>query len=1080
MEGLRRFGKVAYSRKIVRSGSSNATASIRGPQSSTEFMISQCPKCHTRLSDFAVSCDKCGWSFINTATNAATSNGSAISPGEEPPVIIVKKVSKTIPTPPPEDRATDDLLPAEEESQENELPPLEIDLQIQRAMDYIEQENYTSALTYLNRAIIDVPPERLAECFSLRGYVHLKNLDFARAENDCTQAINQHWEDAQTYAWRAAARGEQNKWRRAFDDLERACELSGTQRDQYLGLIDSYSETASNFYREQIQAGDDSADLFFERGWIYFRSGKWQKAERDFKHALKQEPTHPWASVGLAKLRFDHGKMRGVRDLCSVAAHGDEACEAFALEIRAQLSKQEGNIASAQRDLDRLIELAGTDSKRLVECCRLRSNIGDHVKAIDGLSDVLESNPEHHLAYLIRGDCYREIKNYALAINDYSYYLRFYPEDVKALTRRAGMLLATDRYELAHADLNDAIELDKTNFDAYLIRSQLYLNEEKLDQALTECQKAVRLDNQRPIAFGVLAKIYQKLCNYSSAIEEFSRSAELANKDKDKADFLYQRGTCYYEMEDFDKARKDFKKACKLRPNHAGSWIWKAATCARLEKWSDAILGLQEAIAIRPSAAEQYKQLGTPVAERAVDYFTQQQQRGHSEADLFRKRGLAYQFLSEDNRAVADYTKAIESDPSNLDTLIRRGQIFARCGNHSKANADFTAVIEKDESNHAARYWRAISLASQGNNEAARADVNSAISADSTQPSYHILLGELMQKSGDFTKVIAAFDQAILQDPTDAVAYRRRGIAHAQAHNYLNAISDFTHSLEIFPSQSDVLVHRGNANLKANQVRLAIEDFELALTRNDKLAKAYSGRASALVIEGRYEYALIWLTKAIHRFSSPRELAEIMFARGKVFYQMNRLTPACCDFSSVIDLMRGDKKTEAAARYARGIANCHQEKWVKAGKDFRKLLKITPNDNAIKQALLWLDDPKKHERPAFIGEPKTFQRPTRPSVIRSGVRLVESVGKWAIEPPHDSWVVRAEDKKEYGPVQYGILQTWIRDGRIGVGMKLLRADWSKWKRAEKIFVEISPVGSEPKVEDFPGINIQGTSPSNDA
>ena len=135
--------------------------------------------------------------------------------------------------------------------------------------------------------------------FSLRGYVHLKNLDFVRAENDCTQAINQNWEEAQTYAWRAAARGEQNKWRMTFDDLEIACELAGSQRDQYLSLMDSYSETASDYYREQIKNGNESANLFFERGWIYFRSGKYQKAERDFNHALALDQDHPWASVGL-------------------------------------------------------------------------------------------------------------------------------------------------------------------------------------------------------------------------------------------------------------------------------------------------------------------------------------------------------------------------------------------------------------------------------------------------------------------------------------------------------------------------------------------------------------------------------------------------------------------------------------------------------------------------------------------------------------------------------------------------------------------------------------------------------------
>jgi len=157
-------------------------------------------------------------------------------------IIIVKNVAKTAAPPPPQEKATDDVLPPEITGNPTDsVAPLEVDLQIQLAMDYVTLGNYTSALASLNRAIVDLPPERLAECFSLRGYVQLKSLEFELAEQDCTRAINQHWEDAQTYAWRAAARGEQNKWRKAFDDLERACELAGPQRDQYLGLMDSWN-----------------------------------------------------------------------------------------------------------------------------------------------------------------------------------------------------------------------------------------------------------------------------------------------------------------------------------------------------------------------------------------------------------------------------------------------------------------------------------------------------------------------------------------------------------------------------------------------------------------------------------------------------------------------------------------------------------------------------------------------------------------------------------------------------------------------------------------------------------------------
>jgi len=403
--------------------------------------------------------------------------------------------------------------------------------------------------------------------------------------------------------------------------------------------------------------------------------------------------------------------------------------------------------------------------------------------------------------------------------------------------------------------------------------------------------------------------------------------------------------------------------------------------------------------------------------------------------------------------------------------------VYARQGKHAAAEQDFSHVIRNDPADHLARYCRSIARAAEGKIDEARSDLVKAIKIAPQHPRYHIQLADLMQKIGDHQKVIEAFDNAILRDPTDPLTHRRRGAAHMQAQNYLHAIRDFTHSLELYPAQMDVLAQRGHAYLKSDQPNLAIEDFELALTHNDRLAKAYSGRAAALALQGRFEYTLIWLTKAIHRFEHPRELAEILFARGKVFYQMGRLAPAVSDFSNVIELMRSDRNTVAAARYARAVANVHGEKWEKAEKDFRRLNKIRPQDQAIQAALAWLAD-RNSPRPEFLSDEKKFQRPTRPSVRRRGVQLVESESKWIADPPHNTWVVRTEDKKEYGPVHFDILKTWIKDGRIDTGMKLLRADWSKWKRAEKIFSEISPVGSQSElVDEFPGINVGRTSPT---
>lgn len=371
-----------------------------------------------------------------------------------------------------------------------------------------------------------------------------------------------------------------------------------------------------------------------------------------------------------------------------------------------------------------------------------------------------------------------------------------------------------------------------------------------------------------------------------------------------------------------------------------------------------------------------------------------------------------------------------------------------------------------------------MSLLAQGEIAQARSDLSVAIKIAPKHPGYHVLLAELNQKSGNLPAVLEAYDKAISLDPTDAMTYRRRGSIHSSAQNYLNAISDFTHSLELRPHQIELLVQRGSAYFKAGENKMAIEDFELALTHNDKLAKAYSGRAAVLTHQERYEYALIWLTKALHRFESPRQIAEILFARGKAFFQMGRMTPAITDFTSVIDLVRSDPKTLAAARYARALANCQAERWDNVRKDFKKILKVSPDDSAIKQALAWLEKRDSKDRPSFLKESKTFRRPTRPPVVTTEVEIVESEEKWKVDPPYDSWIVRTADRQEYGPVQDGILQIWISEGRIAVGMKLLRADWSKWKRAEKLFPELSSVdGDSNSISEFPGINTGDAKPA---
>ena len=986
-------------------------------------MHSSCPNCDARLKDFEFSCDRCGWSL---------------------------------------DRPDD--LPISEPEKSIAEQPTEVDLFLDKARDSIEEGNFAQAVKFLNRAIVDASKEQLAECFSLRGYAYLKQGNFEHAENDCTEAIDRHWHEAQTFAWRAAARGEQNKWRLAFDDLADACRVAGNQRDPFLHLIQSYTGVASEYFRKRIKDGTDNADMFFDRGWVYFQSANYAKAERDFELALELLPTHAWSALGMAKSKLKSRKLNKkllieIGGLCEIALGGASDCRREALKTRAQANYEYGHLAKASKDLRRLREITGKDAKLLIECGELRQQLGDHVAAISDFTNAFELDPDQTYALQCRGDCYAAIRNYRLAIDDYTRFLRAFPDDLSARVKRGQVYSKSGRRDLALSDFDRVLEDDPTCCDAYLGRSKIFLDREQLDQALTECEKAVRLDNQRAEAFETLAEIYFKLCDYGRAIEEFGRAIRLANNILDKAQYVYRRGTAQYELDEFEAALADFKESIELRPNHAGTRIWMAAAASRLEKWPTAIVGLQDAISIRPTAAEQYYTLGKPVAERAIEFFRNQIQRGKKSASIYRNRGLAYQFIGDHEQAIGDFTGALNLDAKDCEALVLRGQTYAKMNRHEEAIDDFKHAIRLDDTNHWARFCRALSRAAIGEHSRALQDVVKAIMASPRQPRYHILHAELLQKSdrvrrsGDWSRVIKAFDRAIRIDSADPQTHRRRALAHLHSGSLLEAIHDFTRCLELDPRKAEVIAQRGQAYLKNNQLDMALEDFELALTRNPKLAKAYAGRVNVLMGQNRHEYALIWLTKAIHRFENPRDLAEIIFSRGKVFYQMKRFERAVADFTIVCELMKNERGTRLAATQARAISWVLLENFDNAKRDFEAILKMDQNHGPAKVALAWLQNTEQPQ-PAFFTAPSELIRPTKPSVVTDPIEI-ESETEWQTELPYNTWVLRNGSKKEYGPVTKPTLDVWVSEGRVDVGMKILRADWPKWKKVEVVYPELA-------------------------
>jgi len=1052
---------------------------------------------------FAIKCEHCGWSIVASGPSDAPQVPDD-QPISLPPSDLDQSgttgsqtLRESVDQSASNSSSTTQQLTSAEDSDPNSEKLAEsaksANREFERGMALVEAEDFKSALAHFNRAIVIAPVERLGEFYSLRGYCHLKLSDFRRAEKDCTEAIALNCCDPQTYAWRAAARGEQLDWPSAFDDLDMACLSAGSQRDTYLELMESYAVTASEYYRKEIADGKDSASLFFSRGWVYLRCGKYDKSFRDFQLAIKLERGHPWAWTGMAKLwteghidkstfdKFDSQTEvaatlpdddADIIRWCSRGEQGDADCRRVALQMRSRLYRATGKLDAAKKDLQTLEDMAGDDPDALVACCELRFEMGQTMPAVTQLNQVLKANPEFQKALLLRGRCFARVKNYSLATSDLTRYHQLNPEDHASGIELANVYLATNQIENAAVQFEKAINADHCSFDAYHGFSRVFLKKDRLDVALTQCQKAISIDNRRAEAFATEAEIYLRLGDDTRGIDSYSRAVGIETNDESKAKYLYMRGAAYYSLNQFELALDDFQKSCQLRPNHAGGLVWKAAACSRLEQWTQAIVCLNRAMEIRPNAAQQYQQLGRPVAKKAIKHFNRKLLENENDIRTYRDRALANQFLSMFASSIDDLTTALELKPENADLLIRRGQVYAITGDQRSAIEDFSRAVKIDRRNHLARFYRAQARVKCGHYDRAQRDIQKAIRIDSLQPAYHHLLAKIYLQNDRLDQVVLSLDRSILLDSADVAAFKLRGDVQVRRKNYFSAVSDYTRALELDPSQTELLVLRAQTLAKGDKPRAAIEDFEMALTRDPQLPKAYSGRALALSSLGEHEYATIWLTKAFHRFKKPRDLAELLFARGKIFYQMVLYASATIDFTAVSRIMRNDPKVVAAAKYARAIARVQTGQRDLAEKDFREVLEIDPTHDPCKLALHWMANRESVELPPFLIKPICNKRPMRPPVIRSKVKMTTRPRDWRAERQYDTWILRTLEKKEYGPIQRDVLNRWIEDGRIDFGMKLLRADWSKWQRVERVFKELKPVavkGEQKSSRAFPEI-----------
>ena len=926
----------------------------------------------------------------------------------------------------------------------------------------LRDKDYKSALASLNKAILAVPQKQLAECYGLRGYIRLHLKEFQKAEEDCTAALDLNSQGDEYYIWRGSARASLERWIESIADLRTAIETNPANQASCQELIRYSAESAIEKIRKLAVAGKLRPQHWFERAVAYHALQMNDKALRDVNLALRAEPDDTAYSMLRGELHLEMDEWdKAIADLSQVV-DSDRGRRTRALRLRAVALAKAGNSAEAFHDLNRVTALLPKDTATLMQCGDLRLENGDWRGAVKDYSSALKANGRNEKAYFARGQAYAQSRNFLAAQQDFDKAIKFAANPVCALIERGNCSLQLRMYDQAIADFQQVIQLDETLCEAHLGLARTYFAKRDWQEAGRMCNAVLRLDPRNAKAFVIKGGVHFEKRELDSAILSFSRALESTHDEETLREAYYRRGIARLEGKVFDEAINDLNQVLLRNPRHAGAMFWRANGRAKQGQWLASLEDLQATIDVNPDHAGEYRKFANLVAQKAIAHLNSLGQEERAKPENCQLRALALLLSGEYQPAVEDFDLCLQVDPAHLLMRIRRGQANMLLEKYTEAVADFQEAVRIEGNNALAHECLAESLLCNGNRKEAVLEFSQAIRLRSDDERLFLRRGRLHTMRGKPDKALEDFTHAIEIRPESYEAYRERGLLHALIGKNKRAIQDMTVSIELFPKQPDLIARRGELHLKRLSWEAGKEDFELALALDPKLVRACCGRALAMVRRDEHEQALIWLTKSIHRFEATDDLVEILSTRARVFYGMARFNRAIADYTTVIQMLQRNNAEDrrfAPSYYARGIAHFHENDFKAAQEDWQQAMSLSPAQKLGEKLLAWLYD-RKTTRPAALEPVSRIIRPTRPALVGNAVKLAPDEGRWNSEPPYDLWLVQSDEPNsdgivEFGPVPKEILNEWCQEGRIAANTKLLRADWSRWKRATAVFPELA-------------------------
>jgi tetratricopeptide (TPR) repeat protein len=501
-------------------------------------------------------------------------------------------------------------------------------------------------------------------------------------------------------------------------------------------------------YEQIIKLQPDSMDDHLLLGRLYRLNNDLQKAENEFKTAIRLQPGSEEAVTTLAYLYNELGDTTRATQVLSAVPDAARSAKLYsALGYTYEQQKQYKNAIEAYRhaielDRDNLDAIRGLAQNLL--------NDGQTDAALDQYKVIADANPEDAQTYVRIAEIYRKQGKFDTALEHLKKAETMVQDSLEVPYNIAAIYQAQGRFDEAAQVLKDLLK-----------------KAEKADPATyTAGEKS-----NRAVFLERLGTVYRDQGNNQAAVDTFRQVIALGGDDNGERGYQQIIDT-WREAKEWQKATDAAKEATQKFPNSRDLKMVLAAQQAdmghadlALKDVQAMLKGVPEDRAVYITLAQMNTRLKRyPEAEQALDKAEQLSTKQDDKEYIWFLRGSSFERQKRYADAEQQFKKVIASDPQHAMALNYLGYMLA--DQNTKLDEAFGYIkraLDIDPTNGA--YLDSIGWAyfRLGKYELAEESLVKASQKINTDPTVHDHLGDLYQKTGRLKLAATHWERALVE-----------------------------------------------------------------------------------------------------------------------------------------------------------------------------------------------------------------------------------------------------------------------------------------------------------------------------